>query len=882
MRKDVKDIAVTRADTAVVGQERLGLSPFGMLSQLFNQQILQRTQLMAGAYPHMPLALLDEGEGEARPAADKGDELHLEVEVNVTVEAPERGERGSGGARTADPVQERLLERVRLLQRELEKSRESVHRVLIQVGGSWQERYRWSDGQGGLAAGAARTAAQAAPALAGSCLYHGANRLQAVGPSGVLRPMTRTKALSLISAATAALAQGGWTPRPQQLHPGYPMDEGKGQAAGSGAGSILLPDALRRRRREALDRQGQGIPLNGEGSPVLEWFASSEELDAPARLIRRVEDAVRRTLEENQARQARERERRVPDDQEAAALGSRDQVDLARAGGSAQSNHRAVPPDPMRQMTQEASAQPTSLGKGQGTVSQALGRPVGDRDEDGTEPLGRPEGKHETGRIQREPAGPHSRLGIEEREGEPEVPLAIPSPGSDQERKELSLAHRQALEDGDGEEYAWGDEGRPMGTPGERGARPRSGTKAPAAAPDGGVEGAERALDGPVQPGGRYREEESGTVTAVPSGGSTWPRGEETLVYRPLERAGEGPSVHAPPESHGAARQASQEDLEQRRSRQGPLGQPGMAPASASVRARARAESEQGLTAQKLREGGPTLPVEAGARRSDGRPAGEGSWQQEPSGEAALPGPDALGEQAGWRPLPLEFAQQDGEPGPPTADRQGGATTQPLKDIRVSARLGRGSHGLDGGAPPTPAAPKTRGTELIRQAAAGSRGGQAWGGLPELTFATPPWERQEERQAQVELPKGEHWKNLPQWARELLEKPGAPVGGAGPAAWQAAKGGVPGQPPGLLPGTAPPVGGAAGGMIQWMAPGARLPGGEGTAQPAAIQHRERAEGERQYPRRAPGLSEAEMQRTADKVYRIIEERLRRELRRSGR
>ena len=86
MRKDVKDIAVTRADTAVVGQERLGLSPFGMLSQLFNQQILQRTQLMAGAYPHMPLALLDEGEGEARPAADKGDELHLEVEVNVTVE----------------------------------------------------------------------------------------------------------------------------------------------------------------------------------------------------------------------------------------------------------------------------------------------------------------------------------------------------------------------------------------------------------------------------------------------------------------------------------------------------------------------------------------------------------------------------------------------------------------------------------------------------------------------------------------------------------------------------------------------------------------------------------------------------------------------------
>ena len=35
------------------------------------------------------------------------------------------------------------------------------------------------------------------------------------------------------------------------------------------------------------------------------------------------------------------------------------------------------------------------------------------------------------------------------------------------------------------------------------------------------------------------------------------------------------------------------------------------------------------------------------------------------------------------------------------------------------------------------------------------------------------------------------------------------------------------------------------------------------------------------PKRQP-ISDAEIQRTADKVYRILEERLRRELRRSGR
>ena len=50
--------------------------------------------------------------------------------------------------------------------------------------------------------------------------------------------------------------------------------------------------------------------------------------------------------------------------------------------------------------------------------------------------------------------------------------------------------------------------------------------------------------------------------------------------------------------------------------------------------------------------------------------------------------------------------------------------------------------------------------------------------------------------------------------------------------------------------------------------------------PADLAFRERPEGE-QRSSQAP-ISDAELQRTADKVYKIIEERLRRELRRSGR
>lgn len=106
--------------------------------------------------------------------------------------------------------------------------------------------------------------------------------------------------------------------------------------------------------------------------------------------------------------------------------------------------------------------------------------------------------------------------------------------------------------------------------------------------------------------------------------------------------------------------------------------------------------------------------------------------------------------------------------------------------------------------------------------------------------------------------------SLPNWAKELLDKAGVTDTAQQVAAFN-----------GRIDGA------NAGRQISWTAPTAAPKKANQTiAQPAELSFRERSETEEA----SSGfrISEAEIQRTADKVYRIIEERLRRELRRSGR
>ena len=66
-----------------------------------------------------------------------------------------------------------------------------------------------------------------------------------------------------------------------------------------------------------------------------------------------------------------------------------------------------------------------------------------------------------------------------------------------------------------------------------------------------------------------------------------------------------------------------------------------------------------------------------------------------------------------------------------------------------------------------------------------------------------------------------------------------------------------------------------GDAVQWTAPNYRPPA-------APMTYREKpGREERQAGQQAPRISEAELQRTADRVYRIIEDRIRRERRRLG-
>lgn len=158
--------------------------------------------------------------------------------------------------------------------------------------------------------------------------------------------------------------------------------------------------------------------------------------------------------------------------------------------------------------------------------------------------------------------------------------------------------------------------------------------------------------------------------------------------------------------------------------------------------------------------------------------------------------------------------------------------------------------------------------------------GKRWSGPAELTFARPPWERQ--AQEEPKAPAGqkpqqsEYLNSLPRWAQELLNKPSGPAKPGGPAqSWTA--GGQSGSAAGQKGPAAQP-----GGTIEWTAPGALPADSSVTTRPVDMKFRQKAAGEENAAgAKAPVMSEAEVQKTAEKVYRIIEERLRRELRRSG-
>ncbi|OUN73830.1 hypothetical protein B5G12_06370 [Faecalibacterium sp. An58] len=250
---DASKIKVSREDMAVIKPEQLGLSPFGVLSSLFQQELEQRIRLETGAYAPLPLTLREEDEEpDAAPPVEV--ELSVDIHMDAPKAAPARKEpEKKSGVREA-ALETRILEKVRIKERELQKKQEVLHKLEIRL-----EEGRWTQ-----------------PPTAG-----GQSQSVAAQP------------LTLATRAAAVPSAGGWAPQTLPAHPGYPAPKSQedGQAAG---GSILLPDVLRRRREQALQWQAQ---------PQLEWLHQSElSPDTARQMMHAVHQAVEQTLALNHAK----------------------------------------------------------------------------------------------------------------------------------------------------------------------------------------------------------------------------------------------------------------------------------------------------------------------------------------------------------------------------------------------------------------------------------------------------------------------------------------------------------------------------------------------------------------------------------------------------
>ena len=127
----------------------------------------------------------------------------------------------------------------------------------------------------------------------------------------------------------------------------------------------------------------------------------------------------------------------------------------------------------------------------------------------------------------------------------------------------------------------------------------------------------------------------------------------------------------------------------------------------------------------------------------------------------------------------------------------------------------------------------------------------------ELAYLPVQTQQQSEAPPKKQAMDSSYIKTLPEWAQRFLQQNAEP--GSGAAAHQTA-----------------PVGQQPPRQIEWTAP---------NAVPAGTPHivfKEQAPKETAQPPQAPRLSDSELRRAADKVYHMIEERLRKELRRSGR
>ena len=105
----MKRIAVTKPEMGVLDHRRPSLSPFGVLAQTFAQEVLARSAWEEGIWPAVPLALLEEEEEHAPPALPP--KVTLQMDLRLVLEALRRQDSQGVQEKTMERIVERVLER---------------------------------------------------------------------------------------------------------------------------------------------------------------------------------------------------------------------------------------------------------------------------------------------------------------------------------------------------------------------------------------------------------------------------------------------------------------------------------------------------------------------------------------------------------------------------------------------------------------------------------------------------------------------------------------------------------------------------------------------------------------------------------------------------
>lgn len=318
----MNSIAVTKPDMAVVRRDRLGLSLFGLLALAFGNEISTRSTWSAGWYRELPLDLLEQEEA-ASAVPTSSEPVQIKVDLKGMLDKLQK-EHSSAPRMT--PTEERILERVYLLEHRIERQTaiyphmtvhlESISR-LQQAGCYHYERNADSEKE------CSHPEKSKQMSRSGEALDRVGERLIRMVQNGMQLDRGRTairitqlESLGRLSApltpvvfSTAAPAEGGWAPRWQEDHPGFPQ-KGAQHDYAPVAGSILLPDLMRQRRKQAAD-DSENVALHaGEGmlhrtvagEQAHNAVSASQRQDGMRELVRRLDRAIDQVIARSQTR----------------------------------------------------------------------------------------------------------------------------------------------------------------------------------------------------------------------------------------------------------------------------------------------------------------------------------------------------------------------------------------------------------------------------------------------------------------------------------------------------------------------------------------------------------------------------------------------------